>query len=254
MLVIAVINQKGGVGKTTTTLNLAHALSLQKHRVTLIDLDPQGHLAASLGIYDSVQNGIDLALLGQQSVKDTVIQIRDCLQLVVAGHRLGEIEQYQNIPRDRLRSVLIDQFTDQVCVLIDCPPSSGLLVVNALVAANTALVPVVGDYLALHGLSYLMGTLKNFEVSLKKKIPFWLVLNRYQHRRRSDREIRDKLLEYFPGKILATPIRENVALAESPSFGKTIFEYRPHSAGAEDFRALAEDLLYQRMLGSRADK
>ncbi len=249
MLTIAVINQKGGVGKTTTTVNLAHALALAKHKVTVIDLDPQGHLTACLGVHEPNINGIDNALLEQRyPVKTAAIAVRKNLQLVPAGARLGEVESNPAMTRDRLQTVLADQFDDQMCVLIDCPPSSGLLVVNALLVADTAIIPVASDYLALHGLSYLMGTFKNFELSLDRKIPFWIVLTRYQNRRCLSQQVRDNLLQYFPGRVLATPIRENVALAESPSFGKTIFEYRPKSTGAKDYRALAQDLLKRRTL------
>lgn len=250
MLTIAVINQKGGVGKTTTTVNLAHALALLKHKVTVIDLDPQSHLTACLGVYEPHLKGIDLALLAtpQYALQDAVIAVRKNLQLVPAGARLGEVESNPTMTRDRLQTVLTGQFEDQMCVLIDCPPSSGLLVVNALLTADTAIIPVVGDYLALHGLSYLMSTFKNFETALDKKIPFWVILTRYQSRRRLSQQVRDSLLQYFPGRILATPIRESVALAESPSFGKTIFEYKPTSAGAKDYRSLAQDLLKRRTL------
>lgn len=247
MLIIAVINQKGGVGKTTTTLNLGHALALMGHPVTLLDLDPQGHLSASLGVHDPNVSGMDVALLGEQSLSDGVLSVRENLQLIPAGVRLGEAES-KALPRDRLHNLLKTQFSDQVAVLMDCPPSSGTLVVNALVAADSALVPVSGDYLALHGLSYLMATFRNFETALAKKIPLWLVLTRYQQRRRLARDVRDKLMTYFPKRILATPIRESVALAESPSFGKTIFEHRPKSIGADDYRQLAEDLLHRRTL------
>lgn len=247
MLKLAVINQKGGVGKTTTTLNLAHALALMGHPITVLDLDPQAHLSAALGVHDVAEHGMDVALLGEAAIDAHLKTVRDKLQLIAAGCRLGEVES-TGIPRDRLKNVLANQFQDQVALLMDCPPSSGTLVVNALVAADSALIPVSSEYLALHGLSYLIATVKNFETSLNKKIPLWLVLTRYQQRRRLAREVRDKLLEYFPGRVLATPIRENVALAESPSFGKTIFEYRNKSIGADDYRLLAEDLLHRRTL------
>ncbi len=249
MQIIAVINQKGGVGKTTSALNLAHALALSKYKVTLIDLDPQGHLSACLGVHDPKIKGIDTALLDQQSLQENILSIRNNLQLVTAGPHLGEVEHAANdIPRDRLHKVLTGQFQDQTCIIIDCPPSSGVLVVNALVAAQTALIPVASDYLALHGLSYLIGTFKNFESSLHKKIPYWIVVTRYQNRRKLSQDVQSKLKQYFPGRILATPIRESVALAESPSFGKTIFEYKPSSVGARDYRSLAKDLLNRRTL------
>jgi len=248
VLIIPVINQKGGVGKTTTTLNLAHALALAGQKVTVIDLDPQGHLSASFGIHDPKIGGIDRALLGTQALRENVIEIRENLKFVVAGARLNEIEQNVNIPHDRLKTVLQGVFDDQMCVLIDCPPASGLLVVNALFAADTALVPMVGDYLTLHGLSHLMATFRKFEKTLNKSIPLWIILTRYQKRRRLARDVKDRLLAYFPERILATPIRESVALAESPSFGKTIFEYKPKSSGAEDYRHLAQDLLHRRTM------
>lgn len=251
MRTIAVINQKGGVGKTTTTANLAHALVLNGHKVTAIDLDPQGHLAASFGINHQEYAGIDDVLLEGTSISDCAIEVRDSLNLVPAGAGLGALEQLVNGGSNRgtlLRNALQGQFQDQDFVLIDCPPASGLLVVNALFSTNEVLVPVVGDYLSLHGLSYLMSTFKNFEAKLGHKIQEWIVLTRYHRRRRLPEEIMQKLRQYFPKRVFATRIREAAALAECPSFGKTIFEYRKRSNGAADYQALAMDLISGRTI------
>lgn len=247
--IIAVINQKGGVGKTTTTANLAHALVLNGYRVTVIDLDPQGHLGASLGF-----NRQDVAAMGDvlmhgTSVTQCVIEVREGLQLIPAGNELGMFEQRLNgtvNPGMLLRKALEGQFEDQDYVLIDCPPASGLLVVNALFCTHEVLVPVAGDYLSLQGLSYLTGTFKNFERKLGHEIRMWLVLTRYHKRRRLPEEIMEKLLQYFPKRVFPTRIRETAALAECPSFGQTIFEYRKNSNAAHDYFSLATDLIEQR--------
>ena len=187
-----------------------------------------------MGEHELNRDGIDSVLFGKHSVEKNLIQIRDNMQLLIPGAHLSDVERDSTMTGDRLSTVLKGHFKDQVCVFVDCPPSSGLLTVNALMAAHSTIVPVVADYLTLHGLSHLMGTFKNFEKQLSTKIPLWIVLTRYQKRRRLTRDIRKKLLQYFSGRVLATAIRENVALAESPSFGKTIFEFKASSHGAED--------------------
>jgi chromosome partitioning protein len=133
--------------------------------------------------------------------------------------------------------------SEQDFVLIDCPPSSGLLGMNAMFAATEVLIPISGDYLSLHGLSRMMQILKRSESFTGQTIKLWLVSTRMQLRRRLTQEVRNKILKYFPGRVLNTVIRENVSLAESPSFGQTIFDYKNTSAGAEDYSALAQDLL-----------
>ena len=244
---IAVVNQQGGVGKTTLTGNLAYALSRMGKRVLLIDMDPQSHLAASLGIVERGLTGMDRVLMHQEQLEDHAILVRDNLNLIPAGSQLGGLEkESESASGGLLKEALERSRIQSDFVLIDAPPSSGVLVVNILYAAEEVLIPVTGDYLGLQGLSYLIGTLKNFEKSLDHQLQRWLVMSRYHKRRRLAREVRDKVQGYFPGELLKTPIRECDALAEAPGFGKSVMEYRWHAAGSRDFKSLAKDLLQGR--------
>jgi chromosome partitioning protein len=250
MRTIAIINQKGGVGKTTTTANLAHALVLKNHKVTVIDLDPQGHLTTSLGVNYLQSPGLDSVLLNDYPIEDCVKQVRAGLSLVPSGPELGDLEHrvINGVKRGTiLRDAMQNRFQDQDYILIDCPPASGLLVINALFSTHEALIPIAGDYLSLQGLSYLIGTFKKFE-KLGHKINESFVMTRFNTRRRLPQQVMDTLKQYFPNRVLATKIREAAALAECPSFGKTIFEYRKNSNGAYDYESLALDLAYGRTI------
>lgn len=248
MRIISVINQKGGVGKTTTTANLAHALAIAGNKVTVIDLDPQSHLGSSLGIDGREYSGMDVVLLENVAIDSVSINVRDNLNLVPAGADLGQLELLSeggSKKGTRLRDALKGQFQDQDFVLIDCPPASGLLAVNALLASQEVLIPVTGDYLSLEGLSFLMATIKNFEQKLGHHLKERIVLTRLHTRRRLGKEVLAKILEYFPNKVFATHIRETAALAECPGIGKTIFEYRAKGNGALDYQALASDVMHE---------
>ncbi len=251
MRTIAVINQKGGVGKTTTTVNLAHALTLKGFKVTVVDLDPQGHLSVSLGVHRTETRGIDEVLLNGVSIADCAVEVREGLQLIHPGDDLVRLEQVSSDKLKHgvlLRDALQGQFGDQDFILIDCPPASGLPAVNALLAAGEVLVPVVGDYLSLQGLAYLIRTFRHFQQKLGYQLQEWFVMTRYHSRRRLPDEIMRRLQKYFPERVFATRIREVAALAECPSFGKTIFEYRRNSNGARDYHSLADDLVCGRTL------
>lgn len=249
--IVAVLNQKGGVGKTTTSVNLTHALARSGKRIGVIDLDPQNHLSVSLGMHAKQQPGIDDVLLGKRSLEQQAVVIRDNLRLIPAGPRLQEIEQLTEGGAHRgnlLRDAIKHWSTPPEFVFIDCPPSSSILVANALFAANEILIPMTSDYLALQGLSHLVGTIKKFESALNKQYYLRLVMSRYVATRRLSRVVLNTIQKYFPGQILATSIRETAALAECPSFGKTIFEYQPRSRAASDFTALANDYLQDRVM------
>ncbi len=247
------MNQKGGVGKTTTSLNFSFALSQFGKQILLIDTDPQGHLGNSFGLVNSGQ-GLDQILLEQQSATSFIQPVRDRIDLICAGARLGEMETRTldgGIDRGyRLKQALEEIRTAEKYdyIIIDCPPSSGLLGMNAILASDEMLIPVTGDYLALQGLSRLIQVIRVIEKKMHKQIKKWFVLTRFHTRRKLAREIREKLVNYFPGQVLQTAIRESVALAESPGFGKSIFEYQPNSNGSEDYRALADDFLNNRTL------
>ncbi len=261
------MNQKGGVGKTTTTLSLAHALALSGRRVTALDMDPQGHLGKGLGLGgcsrrrstssipgvvngeaeedDDLERGLDEVLLDGVPMEDNVLEVRDRLRLVPAGERLAEVEMVAQGGASRgfrLNEALQGKMDNEDFVFIDCPPSAGLLSMNALFAVEEVVVPVSSDYLALHGVSRFMMILQHIEQALNRRMKVWIALTRYQERRRLARDVRATLAEYFPGRVLATPVRESAALAECPGHGKTIFEYQRGGNGAADYRQLADDL------------
>ncbi len=249
--VIAVVNQKGGVGKTATTCNLSCALASRGKQVAVLDLDPQGHLSASLGVTEWRDGGVDSLIFEGEELGSVQSKVRENLFLVPPGQRLGELESSVKPSAEwgfRLREALAGQLSPFDYLLIDCPPASGMLVMNALMAADQILTPVVGDYLGLRGLSHLMMTLQRVQAASGKSYRHDIVLTRYHSRGRLAREVRDKLMTYFPGKVLATPVREIVAIAEAPSYGKSIFEYRRSSHGATDYGALAEDFLTHRVM------
>ena len=243
------MNQKGGVGKTTTTINLGHALALAGKTVTLLDMDPQGQVAMGLGVNND-QDSLDSILLDGVAMDDCVISARDNLDVIPAGSRLSDFEHVSTGGASRghkLRlAIEASSLKQRGYVLIDCPPSSGLLGINAMFAADELIIPVSGDYLSLQGLSRMMQILKRAESLSGHSIKLWLVMTRMQMRRRLTQEVRSRVLKYFPSRVFSTVIRENVALAESPSFGKTIFDYKTTSAGAEDYQSLAHDLLQGR--------
>jgi len=249
MRIIAVINQKGGVGKTTITANLGHALQRAGNRVMLIDMDPQGQLTTSLGIFKLPTHGIDIVLLDQASLQAVEIHTRENLVLVPAGCRLAEVEHLNDggVSRAALLDVALKRENlDYDFILLDCPPASGLLSANAIMAADEALIPVSGDYLSLNGVAHLLSTLKKFESLRSKNLQQWVVISRFHTRRRLSKEVRTKLLNHFPNKVLMTEIKEAAALAECPAVGRTIFEFRRTSNSAQDFTQLAHDLIERR--------
>lgn len=251
MRILAVLNHKGGVGKTTTCSNLACAYADQGLRILAIDLDPQSHLSVSLGLKDPGLSGVDCIFLDHEDAADYIQTVRENLYLLPAGYRLGEIERLAAKGRQQarlLRDAIQPIQSSYDLILIDCPPTSGLLNFNALYAATEVVIPVSSDYLALHGLSQLLHTLKSAEKFMHKQLQLWIALTRFTMRRRLSHQVKEKLIKYFPGQLLATVVRENAPLAECPSFGKSIFEYSKRSNGAKDYAALADDILYRRVV------
>ena len=243
------INQKGGVGKTTTTINLAHALALSDISVLALDMDPQSHLAVGLGVPEKNIPGMDEVLLNAGDIADYTVTTRKNVDLVPAGSGLANMEHVSEGGAERglrLKKALKPIEEKYDAVLIDCPPSVGLLGMNALFAANDLIIPISSDYLALQSLSSFMTTLQFVENTCKRSLRKHVVMTRFNKQRRLAREVRESLQQYFPEQLMKTTIRENIALAESPSYGETIFEYQASSNGAEDYKQLATELTNDR--------
>lgn len=251
MKTYAIINQKGGVGKTTTTVNLGHALALSGKRVLVADMDPQGHLAACLGVFRPPSKGIDEVLLNGADIPSLTLSSREGLHLLPAGNHLERVEQLHQGGAERarlLKTALARESLPHDIVLFDCPPMFGILVANVLMAVDCAIIPVNGDYLSMNGLAKLLATIKRFEPYRDQPLEKWVALSRFHPRRRISRDVITRLEKHMSGRVLATPVRESVVLTECPSVGRTIFEYRGKGASADDFMALAHDLIEGRSL------
>jgi chromosome partitioning protein len=248
--IYTLVNQKGGVGKTTTTINLGAYLAHYGQRVLLVDLDPQANATSCLGIDKAgVKSGTYEALMGLRPAADSVLvspQLK--LSLLPASPALAgaEVELVNELAREnRLKEALAPLKDKYDYILIDCPPSLGLLTLNGMVAAQDGLIiPVQCEYLALEGLSMLLSTIERVRKALAPRLRIrGVLLTMYDNRTRLSDEVVGQVRKHFPKETFKAIVPRNIRLAEAPSHGLPILAYFPNSPGAEAHRALAEELM-----------
>lgn len=247
--VIAIANQKGGVGKTTTSVNLGACLSYLGKKVLLIDIDPQGNATSGVGIdkgdidqciYDVLVDDVDARKVVQQTNVEGLSVIPSSIQLAGA-----EIELVPTISREVRLKRAIEHITDQFdYIIIDCPPSLGLLTINSLTAADAVLIPVQCEYYALEGLSQLLNTVRLVQKHLNKELKIeGVLLTMFDARTNLGMQVIDEVKKYFQEKVYGTVIPRNIRLSEAPSHGKPIIIYDPKSRGAEVYLDLAKEVM-----------
>lgn len=246
---IAIFNQKGGVGKTTTNINLAASLAKKGKKILVIDIDPQGNSTSGLGIdKNNIDKSIYDALLEDSKMKDVIIKT-SFKNLWIAPSNVelagAEIELAGSQKREKALKSAIEQVKGKYdFIFIDCPPSLGLLTINALVAVDTVLIPIQCEYYALEGVSALMDTIKLVKRSLNTEVEIeGVVLSMFDGRTNLSIQVVEEVKGYFKDKVYSTIIPRNVRLAEAPSFGLPIIEYDPKSKGSVAYNDLAKEFL-----------
>ena len=253
---IAVLNQKGGVGKTTSVVNIAAAFAEKGFRTMAIDLDPQGHLTMHLGVEpDSVESGSYKVLSKSSSVEEALRRVRENLWLLSSNINLvgAESELVSVIGRETIIREALSEVEDKFdYLIIDCPPSLGLLTLNALAAVNEVMIPLQPHFLALQGFGKLLQTVELVNKRINPNLEVaWVLLCMFDSRASLSSEVRADIKAFLDNardtdcawskaEIIPIYIRRNIKLAEAPSYGKTIFEYEPNCHGTEDYRNVAE--------------
>ena len=247
--IISIVNQKGGVGKTTTAVNLSAALAKAGKFVLLIDLDPQANATSGFGFdHKNIEKGVYEVLVNGISLKDIILNLpQEGLRLAPSTINLaGATVDLVNMERRefRLSDALLEIKHGYDFIIIDSPPSLGLLTVNGLVAAREILIPVQPEYFALEGVGQLLNTIKLVRENLKPDLELLgAVITMLDKRNRLGREVTEELQKHFPNRLFSTMVPRAVRLAEAPSHGKTIFDYDPQSPAALAYEELAKEVM-----------
>lgn len=247
--VISIANQKGGVGKTTTAINLAASLAAVEHPTLIIDIDPQSNTTSGLGIEPkTVSNSIYEVMIGGIEMKDAVRETElPYLELVPAHINLvgAEIEMVDRNERERILWKAVEQVKDKYdFIIIDCPPSLGLLTINSLTSSDSVLIPVQCEYFALEGLGQLLNTIKIVRQHLNPDLEIeGVLLTMYDTRTRLSNQVAEEVKRYFDERVFSSVIARNIRLAEAPSFGKPAILYDATSVGAKNYLALAREII-----------
>jgi len=247
--IISIANQKGGVGKTTTAVNLAASIAVIEHPTLVIDIDPQSNSTSGLGIEPkSVTNSIYEVMVGGVDINETIRETElPFLDLIPSHINLvgAEIEMVDRNERERILFKAIDGLSKKYdFIIIDCPPSLGLLTINSLTASDSVLIPVQCEYYALEGLGQLLNTIKIVRQHLNRELDIeGVLLTMYDTRTRLSNQVADEVKRYFDDRVFSTVIARNIRLAEAPSFGKPAILYDATCIGAKNYLSLAREII-----------